>query len=137
MKARLLIWFVTLLMVVGAVLLLARRERAAGPSESEYTRDDLFEFAGRMDDRLLAFERRLADVTDSLPATPRADSVKTTVIDELAECRAMLDSVRMAADLDDGIRLRDRLELEYAGAKDWLLRLEVLAGMAEDETIGN
>ncbi|MBN2537981.1 hypothetical protein JXB37_06890 [candidate division WOR-3 bacterium] len=137
MKARLLIWAVTLLMVVGAVLLLARRESAAGQGDSGRTREELFEFAGRMDDRLGAFERRLADVGDSLPATPEADSVRQTAAGELADCRALLDSVRMTADIEQGVRLRDRLELEYAGARDWLRRLEALAGIAEEETIGN
>lgn len=134
MKARLLIWTVTLVMVVGAALLLARREQAASAAQSGDTREDLFEFAGRMDERLVAFERRLAEAQDSLPVTAEADSVRQAVAAELADCRALLDSVRMEADVAEGVRLRDRLELEYAGARDWLHRLESLAGMAEEET---
>jgi hypothetical protein len=65
MKVRLLIWAVTLAMVVGAVVLLARRERAASAADSGDTREDLFEFAGRMDERLAAFERQLPRPTAS------------------------------------------------------------------------
>jgi hypothetical protein len=91
MKVRLLIWAVTLAMVVGAVVLLARRERAASAADSGDTREDLFEFAGRMDERLAAFERQLAEALDSLPAG--------------------------------------------AAEADWLHRLQLLAGLAEDGAV--
>ena len=129
MKVRILIWAVTGLIVAGAVVLLATNKNVPGGVEPDFGREDLIAFSGRMESRLGSFERRYDRIKDSIPSSPNADSARTAIDRKLVECRAMLDSLAVVQDIDAGVKLKDRLELDYRSAKDWLRKLEVVGGM--------
>jgi hypothetical protein len=134
MKVRILIWAVTGLIVAGAVVLLATNKNVPGGVEPDFGREDLIAFSGRMESRLASFERRYGRIRDSVVASPDADSARAVIDRKLVECRAMLDSLAVTQDIDAGVKLKDRLELDYRSAKDWLRRLEVVGGTENEDT---
>jgi hypothetical protein len=124
---RIVIWsVVAILVIAGAVYLLSAK---SGPDKlkGELTRDQLFEYAGRLQERIDKLEGKFGGLEFPQSAGSQLDSLTLSFKDKLAVCRQLVDSLRLFTDIAAGRLAYERLDAAYQQAKALLARIERLA----------
>lgn len=121
MSARVIVWtLVALLVVIGAVFLL-KTKPAPHKVWGKMSQSEMLDYCGRMEGRLVELERRCSLLA---PKGAGADSLVLRFRERVQACRAVMDSLRVSRDPEQGRLLYERMDAAYRQAKASLGQVE-------------